>query len=252
MITLVIPAYTAGPNIERTIESARSICDEVVVISTAIFLNDVVALRKIATVVDLPWNFVFHHGFGSLHNQGTMACKNDWMLLLGVAETFAEPFIDIHARLRAAVTGDVFRCSHVNDANTWKRIWNRQGGSMWSGIIHEEIMGLDQGVIFRMQDTNKEPNTDSLRNEVFRSIKALSYNYLYSQLLRFPNRLGAADEGWLRFVQGASGSINAFCTEHAELLDACIEGDAAKFINLVEKRMNAGQHASGVNFQPLG
>ena len=254
MISLIIPAYTSGPNIERTIESARSLCDEVVVVCTAPYISDVSALKKLGTVIELPWNYVFLHGFGPLYNAGTIGCKNDWQLLLGVAETVAEQTNDIHGLLKRSEPTDVYRCNHVNDPNTWKRIWNRSGGALWSGIIHEEIVtpGRVGDVIFRMQDTPKVPCEDPLRAEVFRFIKTLSYNHLYRQLLLHPGRLGGASRGWIDFVNGARESIMTFCDTHRDMLDACIEGDAGRFIRIVEERMCGGDRAGGVNFRPTG
>ena len=254
MISLIIPAFTGGPNLERTIESCRGLCDDVVIISTALFDDDFDDMKKTgATVVIRPWNFVFLHGFGPLYNQGTEAAKNNWLMLLGVAETMAEEYCGIHQRLKASLDDGIFKCDHVNDPNKWKRVWNRNGRTMWSGIIHEEIsFGRDMEVIFRMQDTEKTPHADPFRNEVFRYIKALSYNYLYERLLLDPSRLGGTNHGWIDFVNRERDSITGYCDEHREMLNTCIAGDKNKFLGLVGARLDAGDRASGVKFQPQG
>lgn len=254
MITLVVPSYGGGPNIERTIASVSGICDEIVIISTALWDVDKVHFRQIAhKVVDLPWNYVFLHGFGSMMNMGTAAAKNDWLMLLGVAETFAEAHTDVSRALRTAHVNAVFRCNHVNDPHQWKRVWNRTGGTHWAGIIHEEIAGgVEGGLLFRMQDTDKTKRGDELQNEAMRFIKTLSYNHLYDVLLNHPERLGGTNAAWLKFVAGARESIVAFVDEHRNMLDACIAGDMDGFLKLVEGRMNQNKPADGVLFTPQG
>lgn len=252
--TLIVPSFGGGPNLERTIESCRSVCDETVIISTAIFESDLAHFKKVANqVIELPWNFTFLHGHGALHNQASNSAKNDWLLLLGVAETFAEEYGMFGETLRNAGRDLVFRCDHVNDHHTWKRVWNRAGGPLWSGIMHEEITrGQDGGKLFRMQDTEKVPDPDPLRTEVRKYIKTTSYNWLYLQLLEKPERLGAADAGWLEFVRGARENIEKFCQDHADLLTAAIAGEKDAFIACVERRLNEGKAAAGVNFNPQG
>lgn len=255
MISLVIPSFGGNvENIKRTIKSCEGICDETIIISTAFYLDDIGAFHQLTDkVVELDWNFTFKHGFGSMMNQGTSISKNDWLVLLGVAETLAEPLCDIHKTLQGAQACNVFRCNHINDIHTWGRVWRRGGGTAWSGIIHEEISGgVNAGLMFRMQDTEKTPCEDHIRNEANRFIKTLSYNSLYRDLLRTPELLGATDQGWLKFVQGAEESILAFCEDHKEMLDACHKGNLPKFLDLVEASINSGKEASGVNYSPQG
>lgn len=253
-LTLIIPSYGGGANIERTIQSCRKVADETVIISTALFDSDLAHFKTIADkVVELPWNFTFLHGHGSLHNQGTATAKNDWLLLLGVAETFAAPYGPVGDVLGNAGKDLVFRCNHDNDHHTWKRIWNRTGGTQWSGVIHEEIaFGQDGGILFRMQDTEKLPDPDAFRQEVRKYVKTCSYHFLYERLARNPECLGATDAGWLKFVQGSVEAREKFLTEHADLLDAAVNDKKDAFLCAVEKRMAASKAAEGVNFAPQG
>jgi len=251
-ITLVVPSYGGGPNIERTIASVSGVCDEVVIVSTALFPEDVDHFKKIANkVVELPWNFVFLHGYGSLNNQGTAVSSNDWLLLFGTGETLAEQYRDMKS-LTASRAQTVFRCNHVNDPYTWKRMWNRQSGSHWSGIIHEEIVqGVDGGVVFRMQDTDKSPRENKLQQDAMRWVKALSYNHLYHELILRPERVGGASHQWLKFVAGAREYIEKFVSDHNDMMQHCLTGDLGAFLAAVEKR-GAGAGESLVSHQPQG
>lgn len=250
-ITLVIPSYGGGVNVERTIESCRHVCDETIIISTALFDEDRQHFRRIADkVVELPWNFTFLHGHGELHNQATAMAKNDWLLLLGTAETFAEPLMPVAETLVSANPREMFRCNHHNDPHSWKRVWNRTSGVHWSGIMHEELTGGDDGrLLFRMQDTEKTPSLDAFKDEARRWIKSLSYQVLYRELLHHPERLGAASSGWLKFVKG--GDCLQFCEDNKQMISACIEGDLLRFLKLVEQASQC-KEPYGVNFKPQG
>lgn len=255
MISLVVPAFSAGPNLDRTITSTQGYCDETVIISTSPYEDDRRAFKALTDkVVELPWNFIFLHGFGSMSNQGTAIAKNDWLLLLGVAETVEYAYGNFAPRFTEKVPKNtVYRCDHENDKHTWKRVWNRTGGTQWSGVIHEEIIGgHDGGLLFRMRDTAKIPHSDAFRNEIYRYLKSLAYNWLYHELIAHPERLGGANEGWLRFVQGSREGITKFCEDHAPMLETCITGDFDQFQRLVESRLSLEQEARGVNFNPQG
>lgn len=268
MLSLIVPCYAGGPALERTIMSAIGVCDDLVIVSTAMFDEDKERFREIAAgrapgvyrpashnarVVELPWNFVFLHGYGSLSQQGVPAARNDWCLLLGTGETFAEPFMNVDRELRKADRHLHFRCNHVNDPYTWKRVWNRTGGVHWSGIMHEELTGgQDGGLMFRMQDTHKEPRADPVQRQAIKFIKALSYNWLYHELLVRPERLGGASPWWLKFVEGARESITKYVADHKAMLDACIAGDLPRFMDLIQESVDLGQTTEAVNFKPLG
>jgi hypothetical protein len=254
-LSLIVPTFGGNvANIQRTIDSCKDICDDVVIISTAFFRDDQFPLHQLGhKVVDLPFNYVFKNGFGEYHNQGTEHAKNDWLLLLGVGETFAEAHKDVHQALRDATCDKVFRCNHVNDQHTWKRIWNRKGGTKWGGLIHEEIGGgSDGGLLFRMQDTEKVPQPSHLENECLRWMKALLYNCMYRRLASNPHELSYTNEGWLKFVAGASESIHGFCEENRDMILSCMTGDYLGFIKQVENKIEAGRKANGCNFKPTG
>lgn len=249
MITLIIPSYGGGVNLERTIDSCREVADETIIISTAFFDEDKAHFRRVADkVVELPWNYTFLHGHGELHNQATAFAKNDWLLLLGTAETWAESHMDVEATLAAASPAEMFLCDHQGDPHRWKRVWNRQGGVRWSGIMHEELTGGDHGrLLFRMQDTEKTPDLDPLKQAARKWVKGLSYNWLYRELLLNPDRLGAASRGWLDFVKGAESSIRCFYLDNYGMMTACLAGDISAFLRCVERAMEP----YGVNFDPL-
>lgn len=252
MISLVVPVYSCGPDLIRTIASCEGVCNDIVLISTAPYADDVESMRKIANVVELPWNYAFHHGFGELHNQGAPQAKNDWLLLFGVAETLAEQYSPLLDEVRFARQNAMLRCNHVNDPNTWKRLYNRQV-CKWSGIIHEEVTGGFLGeVVFRMQDTPKTPNLDPLRSEVFKHLKSTLYHHQYRRLRNDNTLLGAANPGWISFVNGSKEANEAFIDEHADLMEAFDKGDFQAFERGVTKRIEKEQPATGVNHAPLG
>ncbi len=250
-LSLILPAYSYGPPMDRTISSCAPICDETIIISTCLFPQDLEMFHAVADkVVELPWNYVFNHGFGEMHNQATQFAKNDWLILLGVGETMAQQYGSIEDALGRGPLNHIFRCDHHNDINTWGRIWHRNVGISWGGIIHEELSGGGHGgVIFRMADTHKEPRESAFEQEALRFIKTCSYNHLYHLLLHNPALLGATNAGWLGFVNGARESIEAFCEAHRAMIDACVDGDKERFLGLVR---SAVKPADGVKYEPVG
>lgn len=237
---------------QRTVDSVKGLCDDVVIVSTAPYLEDNEAFAKMGNVVSLSWNFVFYHGFGSLYNMGTPAAKNDWLMLLGTGETMAEANHDLRTYLVNASLHHVFECFHHNDRHQWKRIWNRNGGTMWSGLIHEEIVGGEnRGLLFRMQDTEKTPEEDPVKNEAFRYIKTLSYHRMYHELLHHPEKLGGTNPGWVDFVHGSRAAIEQFMADHADLYAAVMNEDFFMFLDLVRQRMEAGKPVEYVEVAKL-
>lgn len=255
MISLVIPCHGGdASNIERTINSAKGVCDEVIIISTAMFNEDLCMFHQLTDkVVELPWNFTFMHGFGHMMNQGSSFAKNDWLILLGVSETIHTGHQRIIGTLPHAPSNNIYLCDHINDPNRWRRCWNRKSGSHWGGIIHESIGGgQDAGVLFEMRDTPKAPMQDPLKNECMKFLKACLYNQCYKRLLEHPEELSFTDPGWIGFVNGAKESIIDFCDKHSDMLYACMTGNFGLFIKLVEGRMEASKTVSSVNFNPTG
>lgn len=253
MLTLVIPSYAGGENIERTIRSVP-MADDLVIISTALFAEDEDHFHSLTSkVVTLPWNYVFHHGFGAQSNQGTAIAKNDWLLLFGVGETLAE-YGSILIPLQQAAAHVVFKCWHHNDVHHWRRVWNRTGGTQWHGVIHEDIVGgSDGGLLFRMQDTEKTPFADVYKQETLRFMKLLSYHYLYHEVLIHPERLGRSN-GWHGFIQSARQSFEATLLVYRRMIDACLAGDKQTFLDLVREDVDTrgGCKPTDFNFKPQG
>lgn len=249
MITLVVPTFGGNPaNIRRTIDSCAGVIDDVVIISTCPYREDLVELKSLGVVVELPWNYTYLNGFGEMMNQGTEAAKNDWLILFGVGETLLRPHAPIHTTLKTAPRDNVFRCDHANDPHRWGRVWNRRGKTRWGGLIHESIGGGHEStVLFEMRDTPKEATGSAEKDAVFRHIKTTLYNAMYRRLLLHPDQLSHTDPGWLNFVRGAEGSITEFCEQNADLLDAAMKGDFAAFASAAQQR-----EAKGVNFRPTG
>lgn len=253
MISLLIP--TCGGNIEnfkRTADSARSVCDEVVAISTCLFKEDLEAVKQAADkVVELPWCFTFQNGFGEMHNKGHRVAKNDWIILLGVGETIHSGHERIKPMIQANGPRAVLSCWHINDPNHWRRLYNRNH-AYWSGGIHESVVGGEgKGDAFEMRDTDKLPLPDPFKQEALKWYKGALYNARYRHLLRNPDTLGGTDRGWLAFVAGAKESIEGYCEEHKDLVDAGINGDLVPFLEGVRRRMD-GSATPKVNFAPQG
>lgn len=265
LITAVIPWWGGHPApLQRTIESVKGIADEALVVHQCLFDGDVEIARSLADKVEvLDWNAVFHLGFGELANKHSQA-SGKWMLLLGTGETIAEEYQQpIRERLKQADLRKTYRCNHRNDVNDWHRIWCPAGGVSYGGLIHESVVNHTPGpVIFRMQDTPKEPHQDEFHNQCLHWMKTCAYNHNYRRIGQLSNwldghevtfpELSGTDRGWLTFVRGSREAIEAFCLEHDDLIAPALKGDREAFYGAVWARMAGNVLAKGVNFEPTG
>jgi hypothetical protein len=256
LLSLIVP-WVGGSSepLKRTIESVKGIADEVVIVHQKLFDDDADVASSLADkVCTLDWNIVFQEGgFSTLPNAGAAVATGPWMLLLGVGETIAEQYSPIRQTLENASNRVMFRCNHHNDVHTWQRIWSPSGGVYFSGPIHEDCgNGLGGPVIFRMQDHDKQPHEETLRNECIKWWKNCSYHANYFFLLNNPDKRGFTDPGWNNFVNGARESIEDFIESNKDLMEAAWDGDRYAFEKGVSVRMNDGRRPEQVNHNPTG
>lgn len=254
MVSLIIPAFSYGPALERTVESCKAISDDLVIISTAFWEKDREAMRALTPkVVILDWNYTALNGFGEMMNRGTSQAKNDWCLLFGVGETLEHEHLPILKTISESSPGMVYTCDHDNDPNRWKRIWNRQSGARWSGLIHEEIVGgTGCKLLFRMRDTAKEPRDDPYEQEVLHYMKCTLYHLQYRKLRKNPHLLGGTNAGWLEFVNGSEEANEKFLQDHAAIAECLLSGDLPGFLEAVRVEVEKKNIAQAVNFAPTG
>lgn len=255
LIDCVIPWFGGNPtNLHKTIDSVKGICDDVIIVHQLMFDDDAIDPLLLefgdAMVETTDWNHVIIHGYGSLPNMGMSI--SPWRLLLGVGETIAEQHKDIRQALLDSDPKKIYKCNHNNDVHKWNRIWNPSSGNHYAGLIHEDVRGDDGGLLFRMQDTDKLPLPSHYKNDVLKWFKACSYNILYKRLLDHPDELSHTDPGWLKFVAGASESINDFCQKNKDMVDACISGDREKFIDVCRIYTDNQSKVYGINLNKLG
>lgn len=251
-LSLIIPAFSYGPALERTVKSVQPYSDDLVIISTAFWEKDREAMKRITDkVVILDWNYTMLNGFGEMMNRGTGFTKNDWCLLFGVGETLQKEHKPLLQVLESSDQSKVYTCDHENDVNRWKRIWNKRSGAHWSGLIHEEIVGGNTGdLLFRMLDTPKEPREDVVEQAALGFIKGILYHWQYKRLREERESvIGGTNRGWLPFVDGSKEANEAFLEKHAPMVECLLSGDLERFLHLVELRSH---NPSGVNFNPTG
>lgn len=256
MISLIVPAYSYGPPLERTWETFSKLCDELVIISTAFWPEDQEKMRALTPkVVQLDWNYTFKNGFGEMMNRGTVSAKNDWLMLFGVGETFEREHLPVHHTLLHGSRETIFRVDHENDPNQWTRIWNRKSraGNKWSGLIHEEIAPGPRGpVLLRMKDTPKEPRENRYEDHTLKYVKGCLYHKNYVRLRENHHERGATDPGWLSFVAVGREAHDEWMRAHNDLISAMEIGCLSDFLDAVKRRVDAGLSPEGVNYAPTG
>jgi hypothetical protein len=256
LLSLIVPWWGGNPApLKRTIDSVRGICDKIIVVHQPLFDDDREVAESLADkVVTTDWNEVAKEtGFAALPNIGAASANGPWLLLLGTGETWAESHGNTQEILSKANPKTMFRTWHEGDVHFWKRVWHKDSGVHFSGPIHEELIGGDEGpLLFRMQDTAKEKHEVSFRNECLRWFKNIVYHSGYYTLLHRPELRGGCNEGWLNFVAGARESIEDFVDTNKDLMEAAWEGDRDAFYEGVNLRMNDGIRPEQVNHNPTG
>lgn len=271
LLAVLVPWWGGSTEpLMRTISSCRGIADEAIIVHQVLFDDDIAILDALRYTAPLPvkvervdWNFSVKRGFGELANRHGQSTSK-WVMLLGTGETVAEEYQQpIRVRLQQSDLETFYRCNHRNDPNDWCRIYSRGHGVRYGGLIHESTVGGRPGpIIFRMQDTPKEPHHDPFHNDCLKWLKGISYNANYLRVGQLTGWRGSdgtpvpelegMDDGWRDFVRGARESIEAFCAEHWDLLEAAETGDREKFYEGVRYRMAHGTAPSGVNYAPTG
>ncbi len=268
LLSGIVPWFGGHPdNLKRTVDSMRTVCDEVLVVHQTLFDSDTEIARGIADKVEVvDWNFVFGpEGYGGLPNKHGQS-ESDWFLLFGVGETLAEEYTSIRTVLRNSPRNVIWKCNHRNndgqfDPNLWGRIWCPGGGVRWGGLIHEEAGGGVAGgqVLFRMLDTPKTPHPDPFVNECLKWMKLTSYDANYWKLLQSIDPItedsslrSFTNKWWVGFVRGARESLEAKQEKWKDFMEAGLSGDREAFFAAVRHRMAGNEHPVGCNFAPLG
>lgn len=197
--------------LEETLKSFYNsgVCNEVIYGDLLLFPEDRSIVHTYRDkynlkVVELPFNYIFNHGFSSVLNELAQYATNDLVVYMNTSEV-----IEKNNGITELLS-DEYNCyffDHATDPHRWYRFYNRHE-LRWSGCIHESLEPISpqhdfrpyHKPIFRMKDLEKDMYS-TFKAKVFNDVKEIVYFKNYMRLVDNPNDLGGTDAGWLRYAK---------------------------------------------------
>jgi len=255
MITLLTMAQGNPIALQRTLESFKGICNEVIFGDLCVFEDDSNKIYDIFydsrfgggmyehdsfRIIKFPFNYIFKNGFSSILNFLAANATNDIVIYMNVGETIATA-ITPNATLWTDENGqyyDTYFFNHPTDPHHWFRMYNRRKYK-WDGLIHEELVEIGTGArryekqpIFTMVDTEKDMY-DPFKAKVYNDIKELVYFNQYQRLIDEPLARGITNDYWLREAQQADPPMIARLLKKGKRFEAFKNGDLQLYLDTV-------------------
>lgn len=255
-LTLIVPSQGNPIALKRTLDSFKGICNEVVFGDVLIFEKDRELIQSWQEeynmgIVEMPFNFIFEHGFANTLNTLAHYATNDWVLYMNVGEVMDGEF-----EILSKLNGN-FNChylTHAVETHHWFRLYNRKE-LQWSGPIHEEVVGgRRQSVdhIFRFADSDKDV-ADPFYAKVMNEVKELCYFSQYIKIADHPELIGATNSGWVDYAKDGYESLQERLLKKGKRYEAFQEGNLAKFLEDIytNPEFEKERHESSqlINFQ---
>lgn len=207
-ISLLTMAHANPIALKRTLDSFKGVVDEVIFGDLPVFQSDRELIKTYVeeykmTIVPMPFNYIFHNGFGPTLNVLAHHAKNDWCLYMNCSE-----IVDGEHRIPEVMDYFEkydFNCypfNHATDPHSWIRCY-RKSELHWSGPIHEELSGIRRPAghyLFQMADTEKDMD-DLWKAKIANDIKEIVYFQQYTRMVEDPSIMGATNFGWLEWAR---------------------------------------------------
>jgi hypothetical protein len=223
--------------LKRTIDNVKEafggLINDVVIGDLCVFPSDSIQINTYdATVIELPFNYLYHNGFSSCLNKLSSYATNNICLYMNVGEVI-EGNIDI-SLLNSKYNSYMF--DHATESHKWIRLWDKTQLE-WSGRIHEEVVGnrkLCPTILFRMADTDKD-NYSEQYSSVMNIIKEYVYWKQYIMLAENPEEIGATNIGWVNYSKESYDNLTQRLNSNKERIEAFHNGDLNKFLLLCKE-----------------
>ncbi|MCW3073472.1 MAG: glycosyltransferase family 2 protein [Flaviaesturariibacter sp.] len=147
-ISVVIICYNAVETIEKTLQSASLVSDDIIIVDSGSTDGTQALARTFpAKLLEMEWG-----GFGLTKNKGNQLAKNDWILSLDADEELSGELIGSIKNLDFTNTQKVYKIKRLNYLNhrpikhgIWKddwtmRIFNRNLVQWDASPVHENLI----------------------------------------------------------------------------------------------------------------
>ncbi len=179
-------------------------------------------------IAEMPFNYIFEHGFAATLNLLASYATNDWVLYANVGE-----MIDEGSGILEKINSDynLYLLNHRTETHLWGRLYNRKE-VQWSGMIHEEIVGSKRVCvepIFMFKDSEKDTD-DPFYYAVMNDVKELCYFNQYIKLVENPELRGVTNRGWIEYAIDGYNSLKERLLKKGKRYEAFTEGNLGKYI----------------------
>lgn len=224
--------------LEETLKSfvGSGICNEVIYGDLLLWQHDREIVKSYQDKYNLKFvffkfDFIFKNGFSAVLNELSERASNDIVVYMNTSE-----IISVDNGVKDIIKNNedcnTFYFDHATDKHRWFRCYNRHD-LKWSGMIHEELIGDYKPYhkpIFTMGDLEKDLQ-DPLKAKILNDIKEICYFQQYINLIDFPERQGATNEGWIPFAKDNYGSMKERLLKKGARYEAFKVGDLEKYMN---------------------
>lgn len=232
-ITLILPSQGNPIALKRTLDSYKSICNEVIFGDVLIFDRDRDKIRAMQKeynmpIAEMPFNYIFENGFASVLNLLASYATNDWVLYANVGEMIDEGE-DILEKINS--DHNLYLLNHRTEKHLWGRLYNRKE-VQWSGMIHEEIVGhrrICDEPLFMFKDSDKDVE-NSFYSAVMNDVKELCYFNQYIKLVEQPELIGVTNRGWVQYSIDSYDSLKERMIKKGKRYEAFVDGNLGKYI----------------------
>lgn len=254
-ITLITMGAGNVKALGKTLDSFKNVFDEVVYGDMLLFEDDRAFLSTYhkynMKVLKLPFNYIFHWGFGCVLNALSTCATNDIVIYMNTSEIIDEDYGIVDA-VKNNPDCNAFYFTHRTDPHRWFRMYNRKELE-WSGVIHEQLKGEYKPYhkpIFMMADLEKDMD-DPFKADVFNSVKEIIYFRNYNRIVEQPSKLGETDPGWIKFATENYENMKQRMQSNEELYQAFCAGNDMMLYQAIKNFKPTGKYESSnlIEFQ---
>lgn len=224
--------------LKNTLDSFKDICDEVIYGDMLTFEQDrevVESYKKTYNLksIRLPFDYIFHNGFGALLNHLASFAKNDIVIYMNTSEV-VQTNNGMLQIIQSNTGCNAFYFDHATDPHKWGRCYNRKELS-WSGMIHEQIgpnekLRVCPNIIFTMADLEKDLD-NPFKTLVFSDQKELNYFQMYLRIVDEPELLGYTHENWRNWAVEQYDSMKERLQKKGKRYEAFLTGDFQMYLD---------------------
>lgn len=237
-ITLITMGQGNPVALKRTMDSFKNIVDEFVFGDQLIFESDRNIIEGYQQeynlkILDLPFNFIFNHGFSTMLNTLAAYAANDYILFMNVAE-----IMDGQHPVKEQMSDDYnsYLFDHAKESHRWCRFYDRKE-LKWEGLIHEEVTGkmrLCPFNVFRMADTNKDQcKGDEMMTfyaRVCNDVKEIVYWQQYMRLVEHPELRGNTHPHWIEHAKADYDHFKDRMMKKGKRYEAFLTGNLTMYL----------------------